>query len=264
MRGLTLAALLLISAIGFASQNLTATSIDKAFQQLFAPYQSKTSKVGLNFSNLTTDQIRVTATDLNAWLWVKGSNNVFDFKVNRLKYTNDSASVPRLDLSASLDLDLVKALGRDAINEYAADLDKVALDFAKDMTSEYGKAATAKAEVVHKKVDVDGNVTELELSFEANVDVAKLPADKTLADVLVLGGKAKILFSEYKTSLDFEVELNRKYKGFEKENQGLKDDLQALVDNQPQTQKQVKDVTEFLVSFAQGLASGQFRDNGKN
>ncbi|MCB0355421.1 MAG: hypothetical protein KDD40_00350 [Bdellovibrionales bacterium] len=249
MRKFLLALCLLLPVGLVASQVISKDTVNTVLAEILQPLQDNNTKVGVQFNDLVLDAKSVTKLDLKFWLYRQALNNTFDLKIDRLNYDYSNVKNPHLNLLGSLNLDLVKVIGQEEINEIASDLELAVKDFSDEMLQEFEGAATASANVIEKTLDKSGNFQELKVAFSVSVDYALLPASKSIAEVEFKALAATVTFTPKHIDVSLDVMFNPDYMGYGDEVQGLKEHFQMLVDRDSDEMQSVQSAFYMALDF---------------
>ncbi len=239
---LTLLPISLIAAV-----LLNTNNTNSVFADIFAVFKAENSHIIVNFEELEHDAKSITKIKFSGELFRSSPNNVFNFKIVDLDYDYLDKSNPRFEVSAELELDLIKAMGTQEVNEMAESLEEVAKMYTQDSLKEYGDAATASTKIVESKKDALGNYVSVKVKFQIDVDLSQLPAETEVSDVELTSLTSEISFTTQKTTLSLDVKLNPDYLGFDGETSGLKDELEKLVNRDLQSIESVQTGAAWLM-----------------
>lgn len=113
---------------------------------------------------------------------------------------------------------------------------------------------TVSVKVTDKVFDQDGNYVSLKGSLNMKFDLSKLPADKKLEDVVIKAINAEISLNvETGVVLNMSIVSNPKYKGFNADEQGLKELLDKLLKQDPEQLKMIEDTFRQMDDIVGGI-----------
>lgn len=249
---LTLSVFAFLSS-GFATK--AAISIDEVNAKvaaITAPFTTPTSAMTVRFTALKTDAVRTLDFGLMFSVWKKGSINELLFNLTKFDYHYD-VNNPSLDIDAKMNLDLVTALGQSAINEIAVDLDKNLLEYAASYIQEYGPAVTVSSAVDQIIKDSNGDVESIALHFDVDMDLSQLPANITADQVAIKSMRLKLALSRTSASASAQVIMNPQYYTFSEDQMGLKELIDALLNDDPDMFNMMSDFAKTLDEIATSL-----------
>lgn len=228
----------LLFVVGLSSAvatTVTLTDVNLKVAALTAPFNTADTVMNFAFTSLTVDAVRTLDFGFTGLVSKRGSVNDAKVEFKKARYAFGDGTEPTVDLDVRIDFDIVKALGQTAVNDFAKDLDKMAVDAAQDFAKDYGPAATVDATILDKVVDAQGNVESMKLKLSAVMDFSKLPTTKPVnevefqsIDILVVAEK-----TGFGVTLNFVA--NPLYKGFETTGTGLKEYVEKLLNDDKQT-----------------------------
>lgn len=247
MKKLLFTVLLFVSTALVASQTLNKESVNQVFEEILASFQSQHTKIGLNVSELETDDESLSRAKLRAWLYKQGQSNTFDFHISQFEYDYVDKQNPLLKLNASLDLDFIKYLGQDLINELLTDVETYLNQLGSLYLEEYGDAAQTEIVLKEKLIDKEGNYQALNMEIKLDIDLNKLPNNLDRSKVELKQASAIIKMTPYNVFVDLVLKFNPQYQGYVKDVKGLKSYLEDLVNRDPDTLSSIEELATDLL-----------------
>lgn len=204
-------------------------ALNKSLSELLAVFNTDSTEANIVFNTIEVLPSGVKEFKAGSNYAKKGKDTNVGFKINA-SYVNpfDGVTDPITDASIQVDLDIVRLLGQEQVNQMGEFADKLVEDFMKNIGEGYGDSLTATASITNKEVDQNGLKT-VSLSVDAVIDLAKLPADKPASDEIVKSFHGEMTLSRAGALLTVHFVSNPGYKGFNKDETGLKEWLEALL-----------------------------------
>ncbi len=203
--------------------------------QLTAPFNTVDTVMDFAFTSLNIDAEKTLDFGFTGLVSKTGTLNAAKLEFKKAQYTFGDGLKPTVDLDVRVDFDIVKALGQDTINEFAKELDKMAVEAAAEFGKDYGTAAQVTAKIENKVVDAAGNVEAMTMKLSAVIDFAQLPATKPVNEVEFQSVDIVVVAEKTGLSLTVNFVANPLYKGFEKDGAGLKEYIELLLNDDKQT-----------------------------
>lgn len=235
------------------ASNNTLELLNSEITNILAPFQNEVTVAKLKFDAVEIDEERASKVALNGLYNKIGSKNNFEVKIDNLSYDYGDGTSPTTVLKGSIGLDLTKFLTREQSNEMIPSAIELLGDIVKSYTNEYGDAVFVKGVVTSTTKDADGNYTGLTALLAINIDLNKLPEGTRQA---VLGTDAVFSITlNLKTgfSLDGFIISNPEYWGFQKNQTGLKELLELLLDRNQDAIQMIETVFFGLDSMASDI-----------
>lgn len=260
MKKLITMGLLLLPVALVAAVSLTTDNLNSAMIETLARFQSKDSKIGVEFSEIKTSAKSIEKLKLKGWLWRNGSHNLFDLKLNNFDYEYKKGKKPTLAFNGELNLDLIKALGLDEVNEIAESLEEMVQTYSEEYLEKYGSAATVSSEIINYSKDAKGNYESLTAVFTLDLDYKNLPADVKIEDVELQKAEVTISLTTKSAAVHGSVVFNPKFLGFADQASGLKIELEKLSERDDLIVRDIQVFTNAMLYFIDDAIS---QDNSK-
>ena len=232
-----------------AATTLSIGDVNARLKEMLSQFNNETTAIDFAFSLLEFNEKNVISVGFGGLFEKKGEVNELKFKLTDLSYNFNAGVNPTVNAEASLDLDMVKAIGHTNINE----MGDMAVEFLKDSIREigekYGDAISVIVEIDKYKTDDKGNLSELAFHLDINIDPEKLPEDLPVEELEILSTSVVFDFNLARASLGLNVVMNPKYKRFGKDGEGLKEVLEALVAGDEEIWEGFKVVFEGIDDF---------------
>lgn len=238
-----------------ATAKFTVQDVNVKIQQLLAPFNNPATKMALAFTKLNIDDQKTLDFGFTGMVSKIGSVNEAKLEFRNAEYAYGDGTKPTVNLDVAMDLDLVKAFGRNMVNELAADLDNMAVDFAKDFAKDYGSAATISAQMVEKLVDANGNVEKIKIHMNAVIDITQIPPTMAREDVEAQELDIVVTATTKGLELQGKFVANPAYRGFKEGENGLKEYVEKLLADDQQTYDELSRILAFVDSASEWLAN---------
>lgn len=257
MKKMILAPLALLASVAVAAVSLP--ELNANLDKLLAPINDGQTVARVIFSNIKTNSERALSLRASALYRKVGSQNTLGIDIKNVSYEYGDGSAPTTYVTADLDLDLTKVIGQETLNEIIPSVEGLIQDVTKSLTEDYGEAVSVVTEISNKEQDGQGNFTAIKGAISFKIDASKLPASKPLSEVPLLAANLIVDVKLAKgTALSVTATSNPAYKGFQKENEGLKEYLDALLNEDA---KKVNEIASFI-SRLNEAAAGIVEQNG--
>ncbi len=251
--------LLLASSLSVAATefNPALKELNAAVDELLAPVRDAHTEATVEFTDIQTNAERALAVSIKARYKKTGPANFVELRVDKLEYAYGDGTAPVTRINAHLGTDITKLLSQEHINRVIPEIESMIGAIAADATRGFGEAATVQTEILHRTQDSAGNYTGLSGRIVFQVDLSKLPDSKKSEDVMVTAFEANIS-ADVTTGLTIGATLisNPTYRGFHKNNEGLKDALDRFLARDPivlgELQKFIFDLNELAGRVANG------------
>lgn len=227
-----LAAGLAATTAVYAATNLEALNAE--ITRIVAPFQNEATVARLAFTSIATNEERALSVGVNGLYRKVGAQNRLEVRISDISYNYGDGSAPTTRINAGVGIDLTKIMPQEQLNEMIPGVEQIVEEMSKGVTKQYGDAATIEAKVLEKTQDAAGNYVSIKAMIRGNIDLAKLPETMPVENVLVQSGEL-ILTVNLKEGIDLEgfVVSNPRYKGFQRDQKGLKETLEQLLARDP-------------------------------
>ena len=248
---------LAVATAAFASTG-TVAELNTEIARLLQPFQNEKTVANLIFRDIRTDEVRTLALALNGIYRKAGSQNNLEIRLDDVSYDYGNGAAPITKLHAGIGIDLTKVMPQEQINDLIPSVEQMVQSLAKDATREYGDAVTVTAEVTDKKQDDAGNYVSIKAKLGAVIDLAKLPEGKPSEDVLFTSASAELAIS-VKDGIDVKLVIvsNPAYKGFRRDQKGLKETLEQLLARDPKQLAEIQHLFKNIDGFAAKFVEGE-------
>lgn len=237
----------------------TIQEVNQKVSALTAPFNTADTTMNFEFTSLAVDAVRATDFGVKAFYKKTTADNEVVLDVKSAEYSYGDGKNPTAKLDAGLKFDVVKAMGQDVVNEFAKELDKMAIELASEQTAEYGGAATLDAKIVDKKVDANGDVESIKMTLSASIDLSKLPASKPLNDEEFKAVELTVSGSRTGFEITAKVVMNPDYRRFNSGDDGLKEYVEKLLADDATAYQELSQFLAVLDSAATWLLTMKFR-----
>lgn len=227
-------------------------------KKILKPFQNIDTEARLRFLDIKTDQDRALSLKLNGLYRKFGNNNRLTLRIEDLSYNYGNGSGPLTIAKGSFGLNLTKIIPQEDLNSIVPGAEEMVKEFAKSFTEQYGDSVLVDARVLEKRQDAQGNFTFLSAELGVKFDLSKLPENIRRDEIPVLEGTVN-LSVDFRKGLGFEAKIvsNPEYSAFQKDQQGLKEILDALLARDTSQLKQIEDIFRGLDDMAKGLVNKQ-------
>ncbi len=223
--------------LGLALTLVTNVFADNTIDQLnnqvvtiLAPFQNQETIAQLTFGAVETNDERAVKVEFNGHYRKVGSQNMLDVKVDNFSYNYGDGISPTSILRGSINIDITKIFSQDEINAIFTNGAEMIESLAKEYSKEYGDAASVKGVVTSATKDSDGNFTGITALISGRIDLSKLPENMESEDVFATNAVISLsLNTKTGFSIDGYVVSNPEYRGFQRDEAGLKEYLDKLL-----------------------------------
>ena len=243
------------SAAVAATVLITKDEVNKKVAVLTAPYNNATTQMTLAFTDLNIDDIRTLDFGVQGHVSKIGPKNTVDLKVSNVAYHYGNGVNPTVTGKLVLKTNLVKWIGQEAINGMAADFEDIAKNALASMTEDYGDAVKVKAVVDNLQRDANGNVLSARVRISAALDLNKLPGDVAIETVDFKKAEMVLAATQGGVSGSVKVVLNPWHRTFKSEQNGLREYVLALLNDDQDTYAMIGNVMEFANQFAESIVN---------
>jgi hypothetical protein len=240
---------------------VSVSDVNSKVAALLAPFNNKVTVASVEFTDLNIDAVKTLDFGVKAKFWKVGSQNELTLKVDNVEYHFGDGQNPALSAHVSVGLDLVKIFGQDGINEMAEGLGEMVKGLASQYTEKYGEAATLEADVNQIVKDEKGNVLSAKVFVTASIDFSKLPANLKLEDVEFKKFELSASVSNRTVEIGGSAVLNPAYKGFRQDEDGLKEYIEKLLNEDQETYESLAGLISALDSFAKDMVEAKAGSN---
>lgn len=228
-------------------------ALNAAIQKLLFKYNTEKSLAKVEFVKIETNDVRATDVNMNAHYKKVGSQNTLEISLNKLSYHYDEVN-PLTKLNAKLGLDLTKYFTRDELDFYVEVAQDLLQSLVAESLKEYGTAARVKLDILEKTKDAAGHYATLKARAVMKVIMSELPEKTPVSEVLFKEVRLQVNIN-VKTGTRVNVILvsNSAYKGFNKDEMGLKEYLDALKKADPKLLAEIESVIATLDKMAESI-----------
>lgn len=219
---------------------LTLEQVNTKLVELVAPFNNQNTQTTLVFTDLLANDERALKFGVNFNYAKQGSKNKVVIAIDEIRYDYGNGVNPLAQGSVSIQTDLIKAFGLEAVNGIGEALDEIATEFAKDIGKEYGDALIVEAKTSNLVKDQAGNIVSISIELSASMDFSKLPQTKPLSEVEFRNLKIVANLNKHGVAAKAAVLLNPAYKGFNRDQAGMKEYIQLLVSQDQKTYEQLR------------------------
>ncbi|MEK7388728.1 MAG: hypothetical protein AAB036_03430 [Elusimicrobiota bacterium] len=236
--------------------------LNATIAEVLKPFNNQVSKASFVFNKLSMNPERVTHVDAALGFEKQGPDGKASLKIAPLTYSHpEDGSLPKTQSNANLNFDLHLVMTQEQINMMGPEADTMVADFINSTLKQYGDAAVADARITNRKTDEKGNLTGLGMVLGIKIDLSKLPAGMDPKDVELVEAKVGLDVSLTGVALDLSVVHNPKSKYFERNQEGLKENIDKLIAKDKKALGEIKSAVKFLGMMADYLTT---RSTGSN
>lgn len=244
---------LAVASAAFAS----VLDLNTEIARLLQPFQNEKTVAALSFQDIRTDEVRTLALALNGLYRKVGSQNRLEIRLDDVSYNYGDGTAPVTKINAGIGIDLSKIMPQKQINELIPGVEEMVQGLAKEATREYGDAVTVVAQVLEKTQDDAGNYLSIRAKIGAVIDLSKLPEAKPSEDVLFTSAEAELVVSvKDGLSVNAVIVSNPAYKGFRRDQKGLKESLEQLLARDPKQMAEIEKIFKSIDGFAARIVEG--------
>lgn len=246
---------LVFSTVAIAAGLISKEEVNKKVAAITAPYNNATTTIDVAFTDLNVDALRALDFGLSAFISKKGTANELVLKLGNSAYHYGDGTSPTVTGDLSLQLDVVKALGQDTLNNYAKDFEEIVKDMSAEYTQKYGTAVTVDAQMEELKQDSQGNVESAKVRLGATIDFNQLPATMKAEDVEFKSFQAQLGIGKTGIAGSLNLVLNPLNKGFNADQPGLKELIEKLLNDDQATYQDISSFVQLLDSVADSIVN---------
>ncbi len=230
----------------FSAFAMDLASVNEKIANLLKPYNNESSMADVKFLALESNDTRVTHLSAAGQVWMK---NQFEASLSmpEFSYTYPTEeSTPELKIKLDLKAQLVAIFGADYLDQMAVEAEDLVKSTAEDFVSDYGPAAIVDAKVTDLTKDADGHVSSLKLHIDLKIDMSKLPESKPVEKVEVQDLRIDLTVDQTSATLEGKVHPNKKYFLYQRDQKGLKEIVDGLLNDNKETYDDVMSYIEFV------------------
>ena len=165
-------ALVLSSVAAIAAGVISKDQVNAKVATIVAASVMPNTNAKIEFTTLNVDTTRALDFGANLYLNKKGSANEVTVKMVNVEYHYNNGA-PVAQGQASVETDLVKAMGQNSLNDLAAGLAEEAERMGKTAGTEYGDALTIDAKITELVKDQKGDVVSVKMTVQAAIEDRK-------------------------------------------------------------------------------------------
>jgi len=231
-------------------------ALNASIAEALAPInQQPNTRAEVVFTKLATNDQRAVDVAVKLRYQKKGPRGELDVDLQELVYSFPEApgSIPETRAKLAIKVNLLNFLSQKDINALGPQADKFIAGYLEDYRRRYGSAATLDIRMTHKDYEGEGenrNLTGLGLVFNADIDLSKLPQGRDPKQELLTSIQAQleIGLKAMEGTLRFLSNPHSRY--FERDQRGLKDSLEKLIQRDPKAIEEIRRMVGYLESFA--------------
>lgn len=249
---------LFVATTAFAAISGGVSELNAEILKILAPFQNEATVAELKFSKAETNAERALSLAVSALYKKVGTQNTLNVNIANIAYEYGNGTNPTTTVDASVGLDLTKVLSQETLNEIIPNVEEMIKQASSELIGQYGEAITLETKITDRTQDEAGNYTGLKGSIVFAIDFSKLPEGKSKEEIVVKSGSASIAVNvKTGVAITAEVVSNADYKGFQRDNEGLKEYLDKLLGQDQETMRQVLELFQKLEQLAGQVVNGQ-------
>jgi hypothetical protein len=246
---------LVFSSVAAAVTLITKDEVNRKMAVITAPYNVDTSKMEFTFTDLNVSIERALDFGVKLFIAKKGTANELNLTVNDLSYHYGDGARPTVNGDVYMKLDILKLFGQDALNSGAADFEEIAKSMTAEYTQKYGDAVTLDAKMVELIKDANNNVVSAKVRLAAVIDMTKLPTDLDISDVEFQSFQSVLSINGAGMGGRLNLVMNPLYKSFRSSEPGLKEFIEALLNEDTAIYEQLTDFAAMMNNLAESLVN---------
>ncbi len=250
-----LAAAALVIAAGFTAKAITKEQVNNKVAALLASYNNATTSAKVEFTDLTVDAIRALDFGVLGHFQKSGPENKIQLDLSPIQYAFGDGLNPSFSGQANLKMNFVTYLGQDGFNQFGKELAEFMAEMAEDLGEKYGDALLMDSAVDEIITDANGNIVSLKAHLNAAIDFNNLPLDLPSEKVEIKNLKLVISATTANAQVQANVVMNPLYAGFKTDEVGLKEYIEKLLDEDPETYATLQDVVGFVDEIANDIVN---------
>jgi hypothetical protein len=228
-------------------------ALNTAIQKLLFKYNTEKSLAKVEFVKIETNDVRATDVNMNAHYKKVGSENTLEISLNKLSYHFDAVN-PLTKLNAKIGLDLTKYATPEQLDFYVEIAQDLLQAIVTESLKEYGTAARVKLDILEKTKDEAGHYATLKARAELKVIMSELPEKTPISEVFVKEVRLQVNINvKTGTSVNLILVSNPAYKGFNTDEMGLKEYLDALKKADPKLVSEFESIIADLDKMATSI-----------
>lgn len=249
------ACVLVFSSIAGAVTLITKDQVNKKMEAIVAPYNVDGSKMEFSFTDLNVSEIRALDFGMKFLVSAKGPKNDLVLKADNISYHFGNGSTPTVNADLSLKLNFLTAFGQEALNGAANDFEQIVTSTAQEYAQKYGAAATIDAKVLEILKDDANNVTSAKVRVAVKLDMSKLPEGMEIADVEFQSFQTELHINTAGIGGRLQLVMNPLHRAFQSEEPGLKEIIDALLNDDAKIYADFTEFAEILHNVANSIVN---------
>jgi len=226
--------------------------------KILAPFQNETTVAQMTFAKAETNAERALSLAVSALYKKVGSQNTLALDIQNISYEYGDGSAPTTNINGAVGLDLTKILPQEDLNQIIPNVEEMINQLKSDLAGQYGEALAIETKIFDRTQDEAGNYTGVKGKIVFAFDFSKLPEGQKKEDIVVKSGSADIAVNvKSGVSINATIVSNTEYKGFQDDNEGLKELLDKFLNQDRDTMNQVLELFQKLDQLAGQVVNGR-------
>jgi hypothetical protein len=243
-------------AVTAAAGSLTLEQVNEKVAGLLAAFNNEATTARLVFAAMETDPERVVKFGVESLFTKVGPENSVRLQLPRFTYEyNGPQGLPHFEAGLGLELDMLKAFPRQYLDDLAQGAEDIVKDSVAGLIEEYGGAATIDAKVDELLRDAENHVTSVKMHVEFAIDMTRLPETVKIEDVYLLNARLEAAVGLQGGSLSVSGNVNPQHTSFRVDQRGLKEVVDALLNEDKETYEQLGEFARMLDNMAEKLVT---------
>ncbi|MGZ3775776.1 MAG: hypothetical protein ACXVCY_18400 [Pseudobdellovibrionaceae bacterium] len=249
----TLPLLFVFSSLAFAATFISKEEVNQKIAEILRPYNDQNSETILKFKDLNVDEDRALDFGLNAFIAKQGLHNKAILKLHNISYHYGDGSNPTASGEVTLNMDMVKAFGQSSLDAIGENIEEYIKETAAEAGKKYGEAANIQVTVDDFQKDSEGHFESAQVRVSIYIDLNKLAQSEKVEDVEFKSLKIKFAVNRNLIRAKAQMVLNPLYKRFNKDQSGLKEFIEKLLNNDQELYNDINRTFESLNSIIQSI-----------
>lgn len=220
--------------------------VNQRVAELLAPLNDTATEARLAFKSLEFDEVKPLAFGFDALFKKTGPSNELRIEVKDFSYAHGVRPRVALDLGVAYDFSGYQREINAAAEDAPGLIDYIVSTYGR----KYGNAIEIDAAIDSLKRDAQGNVTELAMHLNGDLDPAKLPGTTPVEKVEFFAFRSRFVWTKSRLEAQGYVDINPLDQDFVRTQNGLKSYVEKLLAGDRQVYEQI----QFAFGWLNGMA----------
>lgn len=233
--------------------------LNEAVVGLLKPINNNLTKAEIVFESLEVDDKRALLASVVADYRKKGELTDLHLSIPDMSYAYNGTWGPTASFNVGITTDLLAIVDQETINEMGPMVSEIVTDLAMDYLEQYGPAAEVEVKTVEEKYDDAGNLINIIVSGRVKVDLKKLPETVPVEDVMFKSVNVRLKAGLDGFSAQGTVIMNKDYRAFQEDQEGLKELIEELLAQDPNTMRGLQETAMWVDSMVSDAINEGFK-----